>query len=205
MEDVRKPEKTDLRVIKTKKAIRQTFTDLMSRKPLEEITVSDVATGAMINRKTFYAHYASIYDIISEIEDEIVSSFQHTLEGKRFKDILESPYSLFRDLNQTINNNIDLYGRLLTVSGTSNLVHKIIQMIRQQVFLTYKDEVPLEARTLDMAVYFLLSGLLAVFTEWYNSGRTQPIEKISEQLSVLCIDGINGIMRAGSHASGELP
>jgi len=199
MENVNKPERVDLRVIKTKKAIRQTFTNLMSRKPLEEITVSDVASGAMINRKTFYAHYASIYDIISEIEDEIVDSFQHMLEGKRFEDILENPYSLFRDLNQTINNNIDLYGRLLTVSGTSNLVHKIIQMIRQQIKLTYKDESPVEPKTLDMAVYFLLSGLLAVFTEWYNSGRTQPIEKISEPLSLLCIDGINGIMRA-AHA-----
>ena len=47
--------------------------------------------------------------------------------------ILESPYNLFYDLYRTINHNIDLYGRLLTLSGTSNLVHKIIQMIRQQV------------------------------------------------------------------------
>ena len=201
MKNARKPEKMDLRVIKTKKAIRQTFTDLMSRKPLEEITVSDVAAEAMINRKTFYAHYASIYDIISEIEDEIVDSFRHMLEGKRFEDILESPYNLFHDLYQTIDNNIDLYGRLLTVGGTSNLVHKIIQMIRQQVCLTYKDEAPVKPETLDMAVYFLLSGLLAVFTEWYNSGRTQPIEKISEQLSLLCIDGMNGIMRAAQAGS----
>lgn len=99
------------------------------------------------------------------------------LEGKRFEDILESPYSLFRDLYQTINNNIDLYGRLLTVSGTSNPVHKIIQMIRQQVFLTYKGEAPVEPKALDMVVCFLLSGPLAVFTEWYNSCRTQLIEK----------------------------
>ena len=196
MENVEKTEKVDLRVIKTKKAIRQAFTELMSRKQLEEITVSDVAAEAMINRKTFYAHYASIYDIISEIEDEIVNSFQQMLAGKRFEDILKSPYSLFRDLNQTINNNIDLYGRLLTLTGTSNLVHKIIQMIRVQVGRTYKDEFPVEPMTLDMAVYFLLSGLLAVFTEWYNSGRTQPIEKLSEQLSLLCIGGMNGIMGA---------
>ena len=196
MENTKRPGKEDLRVIKTKKAIRQTFTDLMSRKPLEEITVSDIAVGAMINRKTFYAHYASIYDIVSEIEDEIVSSFQQMLEGKRFEDILENPYGLFHGLVQTIDNNIDLYGRLLTVSGTSNLVQKIIQMIRQHVFLTYKDESPVEPKTLDMAVCFLLSGLLAVFTEWYNSGRTQPVEEISEQLSLLCIDGMNGIIKA---------
>ena len=196
MGNMKKPEKVDLRIIKTKKAIRQTFTDLMSRKPLEEITVSDVAAGAMINRKTFYAHYASIFDIVAEIEDEIVDSVQRLLEGKRLEDILENPYDLFRDLNQILNNNIDLYGRLLTVSGTSNLVQKIIRMIRQQVGVTYQDKAPLEPQTLDMVVHFLLSGLLAVFIEWYNTGRTQSIEKMSEQLSLLCIDGMSGFMKA---------
>ncbi len=188
--------KADLRVIKTKKAIRLAFAELMSRKPLEEITVSDVAAGAMINRKTFYAHYANIYDIVAEIEDEIVASFQQMLSKKHFEDILQNPKDLFRDLNQIINKDIDLYGRLLTVSGTSNLVHKIIQMIREQVCTVYQDEVPVNPQVLDMVVHFVLSGLLAVFTEWYNGGQTQSIDKMSEQLSLLCINGMNGIIRA---------
>ena len=44
-------ERTDLRVIRTKKAIRQALAELMSMKPLEAITVSDVAAQALINRK----------------------------------------------------------------------------------------------------------------------------------------------------------
>ena len=196
MDNMETAEKVDLRVIKTKKAIRLAFTELMSRKPLEEITVSDVAAEALINRKTFYAHYASIFDIIAEIEDEIVASFQQMLTKKHFEDILQNPNDLFRDLNQIINNDIDLYGRLLTVNGTSNLVHKIIQMIRKQVCSAYQDEVPLDPQVLDMVVHFQLSGLLAVFTEWYNSGQAQPLDQMSEQLSMLCIDGMNGIIKA---------
>ena len=201
MNNIETVEKTDLRVIKTKKAIRRAFTELMSRKPLEEITVSDVAAEAMINRKTFYAHYASIFDIIAEIEDEIVASFQQMFTKKHFEDILQHPNGLFHDLNQIINNDIDLYGRLLTVSGTSNLVHKIIQMIRKQVCSAYQDEVPVDPQVLDMVVHFQLSGLLAVFTEWYNSGQTQSLDKISEHLSMLCINGMNGIIRADQAGS----
>ena len=201
MDQMETAKKVDLRVIKTKKAIRLAFTELMSRKPLEEITVSDVAAEAMINRKTFYAHYASIFDIIAEIEDEVVASFQQMLAKKHFEDILQHPNDLFRDLNQIINNDIDLYGRLLTVSGTSNLVHKIIQMIRKQVCSAYQDEGPVDPQVLDMVVHFILSGLLAVFTEWYNSGQTQSIDKMSEQLSMLCIEGINGIIRADQSGS----
>ena len=196
MERNQKAEKVDLRVVKTKKAIRKAFTELISRKPLEEITVSDVAAEAMINRKTFYAHYASVYGIIAEIEDEVVASFQFLLEQKRFRDILENPYDLFRGLLQIINNDMDLYGRLLTVSGTSSLVHKIIQMLRRQVCEAYQDEVPVDPQVLDIVVHFILSGLLAVFAEWYNSDQSQSIEKISERLSLLCIDGMNGIIQA---------
>ncbi|MBQ7486281.1 MAG: TetR/AcrR family transcriptional regulator [Clostridia bacterium] len=188
-------EKTDLRIIRTKKAIRQAFAELMSIKPLETITVSDVAAEALINRKTFYAHYSGVHEIIAEMEDEIVSALGQLLADKRFEDILKSPYDFFRDVMQIINRDIDVYGRLLTVSGNSNLVHKMIQMIRRQICAAYKKEAPVDEQTLDLVVHFMLSGLLAVFAEWYNSGRNQSIEELSEKLSKLCFDGIHGVMR----------
>ena len=187
--------KTDLRVVKTKKAIRQAFAELASRKPIEQINISDIAQEALINRKTFYAHYAGIHEIIAEIEDEITASLQALLAQKRFEDILGNPYDLFHDVMQIINKDIDLYGRLLTVTGNSNLVQKIIQMIRRKICSTFAREVPLDQQMLDMTVYFLLSGLLAVFTEWYNSGRQQSMEELSKQLSCLCFDGVHGVMR----------
>ncbi len=187
--------KTDLRVIKTKKAIRQAFAELMSKKPLDEISVSDVAEAALINRKTFYSHYAGVHEIIAEIEDEITLSLQALLAQKRFEDILSNPYDLFHNMMQIINKDIDVYGRLLTVTGNSKLVQKIIQMMRRQICSAYEHEAPVDQQTLDMTVYFILSGMLAVFTEWYTCGRQQSIEELSRQLSQLCFDGVHGIMR----------
>ncbi len=186
--------KTDLRVIKTKKAIRQAFTELMSRKPMESISVSDIASEALINRKTFYAHYASVHEIIEEIEDEITASLQTLLAHKRLNDVLGNPNDLFRDLLLIVNENIDVYGRLLTMDSNSNLIHKIIQMIRQQICSTFEHEAPVDKQTLDTSVYFMLSGMLAVFADWYNNSRNQSIEFLSKQLSQLCFYGIHGIL-----------
>ena len=188
-------EKTDLRVIRTKKAIRQAFAELMSEKPLEAITVSDVASQALINRKTFYAHYSGVHEIIAEIEDEIVTALSQPLADKNFEDILANPYELFRDVMLIINRDIDVYGKLVTDSANSQLVQKMVQMTRRQVCAAYKKEAPVDEQTFDLTVYFILSGLLAVFTEWYTSGRTQSIEEMSEKLSKLCFDGVNGVMR----------
>ena len=192
--------KTDLRVVKTKKAIRQAFAELMSRKPIEEITVSEIAAEALINRKTFYAHYAGVHEIIAEIEDEITAALQALLAQKRLEDILGNPNNLFRNVIQITDMDIDAYGRLLTMTGNSNLVQKIIQMIRRQICSTFQHEAPVDVQTLDMSVHFMLSGMLAVFTEWYNTGRQQSIEDLSEKLSHLCFDGLNGLIKMNEQA-----
>lgn len=191
-------EKTDLRVVRTKKAIRQAFVGLMRIKPMDAITVSDVAAEALINRKTFYAHYSGMHEVISEMEDEIVAAFMQLNADRRFEEITENPQGFFQDVMQIINRDIDVYGRLLTVNENFNLVHKIIRTIRRQICAVYGKETPMDEQTLDMVVNFTLSGLLAVFTEWYNSGRNQPIEELSEKLSILCFDGMHGVIRSRS-------
>ncbi len=186
--------KTDLRVIKTKKAIRQAFAELMSRKPIEEISISDISAEALINRKTFYAHYASVHEVIAEIEDEVTASLQKLLADKHLDEILGNPSGFFNDLLQIINENIDVYGRLLTMNGNSGLVHKIVQITRRQICSAFEQESPVDRQTLDTGVYFTLAGMLAVFAEWYSSGRDQSIESLSDQLSRLCFNGIHGIL-----------
>lgn len=62
----------DLRVKKTKRAIRSAFYSLIREKPLEKITVREIAERAEINKTTFYAHYETVYDLVDQLEREAV-------------------------------------------------------------------------------------------------------------------------------------
>ena len=53
----------DLRVIKTKERIESALLELLKMKPLEKITVTELARMAMINKGTFYLHYLDIFDL----------------------------------------------------------------------------------------------------------------------------------------------
>lgn len=66
---------SDLRVIKTKKAIREAFADMICEMDYDEITIKELTERAMINRKTFYLHYETLDDLLEELQDEIVTSF----------------------------------------------------------------------------------------------------------------------------------
>ena len=83
----------DRRVIKTKKAIRIAFAKLLSKKDLNDITVSDIASLADINRKTFYNYYSGIYMVIDEIENDkkIIETLKEIIEDlEKLNDKLES-------------------------------------------------------------------------------------------------------------------
>ena len=98
--------KLDRRVIKTKKAIRNAFAKLISEKDINKITIKDIADTADINRKTFYNYYSGVYEIIEEIERELVGEFEDLLSGIDLKATLRNPSVLFSRLTEKISDNL---------------------------------------------------------------------------------------------------
>lgn len=47
----------------TKKALAQSLKNLLFKKPLNKITINDIADNCGINRMTFYYHFKDIYDL----------------------------------------------------------------------------------------------------------------------------------------------
>ncbi|MBU3217240.1 TetR family transcriptional regulator (plasmid) [Clostridium estertheticum] len=61
----------DLRVIKTRKNIETSFIFLLSQKDFYKITVQDILDTALINRSTFYKHYADKYQLAKTLCNEV--------------------------------------------------------------------------------------------------------------------------------------
>ena len=64
----------DLRTERTKRSIANAFLELRKQKPLEKITVKELAEFAYINKATFYTHYHDIYDLTDQLENEFMES-----------------------------------------------------------------------------------------------------------------------------------
>ncbi|MBQ2217359.1 MAG: TetR/AcrR family transcriptional regulator, partial [Firmicutes bacterium] len=83
--------KEDRRVVRTKKAIRSAFAELLSEKDYNDITVTDIAERADINRKTFYNYYRNTEDLVKEIECEACLNFDTILQDLKAHNILDNP------------------------------------------------------------------------------------------------------------------
>lgn len=187
-------EKVDRRIIKTKRAIRNAFAELLATKDLSEITIKEIADAADINRKTFYSYYRDVYQIIDEIENEIVNTLGGILEKVDFKVDLKNLYRIFQSLTAVINSDLDFYGHLLMMDSRSGFAAKIVSALKAQIKASFASQIEIASEKLDLMLEYAISGMFAVYQSWFNSDRKQSIEGLSKDVSVMTFSGVNGLM-----------
>lgn len=186
--------KLDRRVVKTKKAIRNAFAKLISEKDINKITIKDIADTADINRKTFYNYYSGVYEIIEEIEKEIVGEFEDLLSGIDLKTTLRDPSVLFSRLTDKLNDNLEFYGYLMKASSGRNLFVNKDGKLDRCVRNAFASQMDIDEQTIAVMTDFILSGMLVVYHRWFNSDRSADIDSVSQTLGKLCCEGIAGIV-----------
>ena len=73
----------------TKRALEQSLKNLLLEKPLDKITINDIAEDCGINRMTFYYHFKDIYDLIEWSAEE---DAKQALQGKKTYDTWQQGY-----------------------------------------------------------------------------------------------------------------
>ena len=88
---------TDRRFIKTEKIIFSTMVELLQKNDPESLMIDDLVYAADINKSTFYLHYQSLDQLISAIEDRLISSVSSILYGVKESGGLEEAFNALID------------------------------------------------------------------------------------------------------------
>lgn len=85
----------DLRVTKTKRALKEAFLQLLRQKKLDRISVVELAKRAEINKGTFYLHYRDIYALYNDV---LLEYIRDTAARKpSYAKMLDDPEAFVRD------------------------------------------------------------------------------------------------------------
>lgn len=138
---------SDHRTRVTKMLIRRAFTDLLRSKPIQSITIRELCERAGINRGTFYCHYTDIYDLLHQMEEEMLEDFNKALEpllsagGESFH-----PVDISTEIFQCLKDNSDICAVTLGPYGDKEFLAKLINLGRDRCFGSYaqyfKDATP---------------------------------------------------------------
>lgn len=186
-------QKSDLRVTKTRRLIKATFLELVQAKPVQKITVTELAKRAEISKGTFYVHYLDIYDLYNQMVEETVAKIAGSFDP--YPDLFSAPESFVRTF---LFSQVEPLGLSLSAGERALLTEKNMQSCSKypQCFLDGFKEQIYQVGALarceenDIKIDFLLTGMLSLVVKYrpLTAGDQKKMDFIVQFLSLIIRD-----------------
>jgi AcrR family transcriptional regulator len=183
--------KEDLRVIKTKKRLKEAFEINLLHKNYEKITIKDLCDKAMVNRKTFYLHYSSIDDILKEIEQDLTVEFYQRVKSIDYiknADVLTSEYFHFTEEKGIL---------VQKINCSPNLDYIRMEFVNQMQELSTDNSKSIEKydKPTQKLILLLISNvILSSYRKWIYDGKTLTLDQVIEITSKFLTDGLKSFV-----------
>lgn len=179
----------DKRVVRTKKAIKAALFEIMATKDINAITVSELTAAANVNRRTFYTHYKSLTDILSEIEGELVAALKELVERFDKNDCEKSTYELFLGLDKLITVDFKYYFNFVKVDMRGLLMSRLKNVIKASADSALSlTQSPKETESAVLSA-FIVGGFFNAYLDCHNNAERslEDTAKIVSSTVSLCI------------------
>ncbi len=174
--------KCERRYLRTEKMLRESLISLLFRNQIQDITVSQLAAHADLNRSTFYLHYTDIYDLLETMENdlfcELRSAVEATWQGHH------DANHFFRFLAQAftiLQRNARFCMALIRQKSGTTFFQQLEKLFYAEGFRTLKSYAPNTTAPQDLqyAVDFAIAGCMGMIQRWFTSSCIQTPEHMA--------------------------
>lgn len=173
-------EKTDPRVLRTRKLIMDSFIELSGNKEFKDITIKDITTEAMINRATFYYHFEDIYDLLEKVLSEVLLI---NLNSESYQQSVLNEETFIGIFKAITNFQLSLSNRCHR--GYEDTIARIIRDQLEVIFykLLKKQHPADDENSLKITAIMLSWGMYGASAEWRrNPDKISPEEMIKSAI-----------------------
>lgn len=148
--------------------IEKTFLQLIQKKNIETISVSDICKITGLNRSTFYANYIDIYDLVEKVKLRMADEFATNQYLKNSKQDHQGYLNMFKEIKE---NQIffKTYFKLESISKSPATVFD-----KEMAEKYYNN------KNIDYHIEFFRAGLNAVIKKWLENDCKESAEEIAE-------------------------
>lgn len=160
----------------TKQLLRKSLVSLLQKKPLYQITVSELCSEAQINRSTFYKHYGNVVDVMTELENEVRQKIKSCTQETKTEGIdyaLQPLYNLLCYMKE----NQDTICLILKHSYDDSFLKTLVKDVL--VFMTDVINNPQikEVALSDYIFKFIIAGNINIIENWITGSMNEmPME-----------------------------
>ena len=172
--------KENQRVRLTKKMLQDSLIWLLPNKSIHKISVREICDNAEINRSTFYKYYGSQYDLLKDMENEVllqIDGYLNVSKDQPGYDVL----ALTR-IAVYLQENLDLCRLLINNTVDSEFPEKLLNlpMIRQLLSEQLTEE--RDKAELEYVSQLVVYGGFSIIKRWINKDERESPERIARIL-----------------------
>jgi len=169
----------------TREKLMEAFWSLYCGKKIEHITIKKITDKAGYHRGTFYEYFTDIYDVLNQLEDDL-------LEYIRVNHIERVDVNISEDDIQNIANLYSVKGKYLSVLLGENGDPKFLNKIKAIFIPVLMDTFGLSEEEIHTSYIFEFasSGILAVITHWYNKEEDLPSQELIGLIRSMLMNGV---------------
>ncbi len=162
---IEKPQE-DQRVRLTKTMLKSSFLELLGSKSIQNITVKELCERAGVNRGTFYLHFYDLYDLLEQMENDMLADLQQVLNENpviRGDVSQEAAATFISSLFRFVEKNRELCAILLGDNGDKKFVNRLIEVGREKSVREYRALFQdASVQQVEIFYAFIASGFLGV-------------------------------------------
>ncbi|MEG0924059.1 MAG: TetR/AcrR family transcriptional regulator C-terminal domain-containing protein [Anaerovoracaceae bacterium] len=166
----------------TKRALEASLKNLLLKKPLNKITINDIAEDCGINRMTFYYHFKDIYDLI---EWSCVEDASKALAGKKTYDTWQQG---FLQIFETVLANkpfiMNVY-HSVSREHVETYLYKLIYDLMIGVVEEKSENMSVRDEDKKFIADFYKYALVGLLLDWIKDGMKEDPKVLTDRLVLL--------------------
>ena len=185
-------EKTDLRVIRTRRAIREAFCSMIMEMDYSDITIKELTRRAMINRNTFYLHYESMDALLRELQEEIAGEFiEKQVSYTKMADIRR----MIRVFFEYMATQSPLQDRLLCSGSYRFFYDRVNQQVMGHRKLMNRGAFGLDEASENIIFAYYGSITAVLYRQWVADGKKLSLEEVIQLATKLICEGMSSVVK----------
>lgn len=184
--------RNDRRIKYTKMVLKESFINLLKEKPLSKITIKEICENADINRATFYAHYRDQYDLLHQIEQELIDGINQYLGDYAFSDTVDISVEALEQIFTYIKQNAKICTILLGDSGDDHFRQQVMRIVRDQCVAAWTINKALAPEDAEYIYAFAIEGSVGLIQKWLADGGTKSARAMAELILQITNYGLSG-------------
>lgn len=183
--------KMDRRKKYTRMVVKDTLMQLLKERTISAITVKEICAHAEINRSTFYAHYSDQFDLLEQIETEIIEEMFTYLSQYNF-DKEDETLQMTEKLLEYIVTKQDVCQTLFKENGDTSFQQKVMNVAHQFLMKNWAVD-NLNEDNSEYLTTFIISGSIYVMKSWLYNGMDKTPKEMAELINNLINKGLAAV------------